>query len=64
MSAGCIPRSKVGECEVEGSGMVGPGGVCRKTCGDCKDFLEGDRWCAHKNMEGLMKAASSALGRK
>ena len=55
MSTGCSARARAGECDVEGSGMVGPGGLCRRACKDCKDCKPGDKACAHMNMDGLRK---------
>ena len=48
----CSRRSRAGDCDLEGSGMIGPGGSCRKTCGDCKDCKGEDEQCQRLNFLG------------
>ena len=58
MAADCSRRARAGECEGEGTDMVGPGGLCRKTCKDCTAHCEpGDVLCNRRNLRGVMHVA-------
>lgn len=54
--ATCASRARAGECE-SAPDMVGPGGLCRKTCRDCIDCAQGDLLCGRANMRGRLSKA-------
>ena len=57
MADDCSGRARAGECEREGMDMVGPGGLCRKTCKDCTAHCEpGDILCNRRNLQGMRHA--------
>ena len=60
MASNCRTRFEAGECDLEGSSMIGPGGDCRKMCKDCVSCASGDILCSRRNMRGLRGAGSMA----
>ena len=54
--------SVAGACTKPNSNLIGPAGVCRRSCGDCIDCLHGDIICERGNLKGrvYVRAPSSA----
>lgn len=52
----CTALVAEGKCTADLDKMVGPAGICRKSCRDCVDCPQGDILCARRNMRSLVRA--------
>ncbi len=55
-AADCEALVAEGQCTADLDKMVGPAGICRKSCGDCVDCPAGDILCARRNMRSRVRA--------
>ncbi|GIL89928.1 hypothetical protein Vretimale_17939 [Volvox reticuliferus] len=56
ISQECTALVAEGKCIEDLDKMVGPGGICRRSCGDCVDCPAGDILCARRNMRSRVRA--------